>query len=390
MDLDEIKSDDYKDLHCTKCSDLLKLEHKTFNENVDGIQISINKLPLLVCPSCGETHFPLKTRVNLREIITEAKKREVDTFRGTRKDDAGKQKFNFCPKVDFDYDSTDYFYIPGLIRPWMDGALTPVFFKKEVLQKFRSDPAYDLNQGSNTYGTIYHPHGYISYGITRNDKVVCWLCDLDELPEDEQQYFKAFNIPSDHDIASEFYTAQIEVQWGTHSNENQIFENIKSSNKKCKENLGFEIFKQNDEEKLQEIIRPIFWDEQNLLPVVNSLNKTCIESINQEELKSDISKKDSDFDTTGLRGLKLLEKSIELNFPRLNAKKIMKPFFVLYDLRQVLEHDTGSNEAKILTSCYERMKISPDNGYEGLYDSIVQEAAKSLDEIINYEFKKEE
>ena len=154
--------------------------------------------------------------------------------------------------------------------------------------------------------------------------------------------------------------------------------------------MGFEIFKQNDEEKLQKISRPIFWDEENLLPVINSLNKTCIESINQDALKSDISKKDSDFDTTGLRGLKLLEKSIELNFPRLNAKKIMKPFFVLYDLRQVLEHDTGSNEAKILTSCYERMKISPDNGYEGLYDSIVQEAAKSLDEIINYEFKKEE
>jgi len=388
MDLDEIKSDEYKDLHCTKCSDWLKLEHKEFNEKVDGIQISINKLPLLVCPGCKEIFFPLKTRIHLRGIIAEAKKRGVDTFRGSRKDDAGKDKFNFCKNVDFDYDSTDYYYIPGLIRQWVDGALTPVFFDKKVLQKFRSDPDYTLNQGSNTYGTIYHPNGYISYGITRNDKVVFWLCDLDELPEDEQQYLKAFNVPSDHDIASEFYAAQIEVQWGAFSNEQQIFENIKSLNKKCKENLGFEIFKENDEEKLQKISRPIFWDEDNLLPVVNSLNKTCVESINQEKLKSDISEKDPEFDLKGLRGLKLLEKSLQLNFPRLDAKQIMKPLYVMYDFRKVLSHDTGSDEKKILTFCYERMEISPEKGFERLYDIIVSESAKSFDEIINYEFEK--
>jgi len=390
MDLNEINSDEFKDLHCTKCSEWLKVDHILFNENVDGVQILIDKLPMLVCPNCGETYFPLRTRIQLRGIIEEAKKRGVDTFRGKRNGSTGNEKFDFCKNVNFDYDSTDYITIPALYRPFNKGALTPVFFKKEVLQKFGSDPNYTLEQGSNTYGTIYHPHGYISYGITRNNKVICWLCDLDELPEEEQKYFSSFNIPSDHDIASEFYAAQIEVQWGSHSNENQLFENIKLVNKKCKKNFGFEIFKENDPQKLQDITRPIFWDEKNVQPVVNSLNKTCIESINQDVLKSDISKKEPDFDLGGLRGLKLLEKYISINFPQLNAEQVMKPFYVLYDFRKVLSHDTGSDEEKILKSCYERMGISPETGFEGLYDSIVSECGKSLDEIINHESKDKE
>ena len=390
MDLDEINSDNFKDLHCTKCSEWLKVDHISFNERVDGIQISINRLPMLICPNCGESYFPLRIRIQLRGIVEEAKKQGVDTFRGTRNNSIGNEKFDFCKNVEFDYDSTDYVTIPALYRPFNKGALTPVFFKKEVLQKFRSDPDYTLQQGSNTYGTIYHPHGYISYGITRNDKVICWLYDLDELPEEEQKYFASFNIPSDHDIASEFYAAQIEVQWGSHSNENQLFENIKLTNKKCKESFGFGIFKENDPQKLEKISRPIFWDEDNVQPVVNSLNKTCIESINQDVLKSDISKKDSKFDLNGLRGLKLLEKYITINFPQLNAEQIMKPFYVIYDFRKVLSHDTGSNEEKILKSCFERMGILPEKGFEGLYDSIVLGAAKSLDEIIDYDFEKKE
>ena len=390
MDLDEINSDKFKDLHCTKCSDWLKVDYIPFNERVDGIQLSIDKLPMLICSNCGETYFPLKTRIQLRKIVEEAKTLGVDIFRGTRNDPIGNKKFDFCKNVDFDYDSTDYTTIPALYRSFNKGALTPVFFKKEVLQKFSSDPTYTLQQGSNTYGTIYHPYGSISYGITRNDKVICWLCDLDELPEEEQKYFASFNIPSDHDIASEFYAAQIQVQWGSHSNENQLFENIKLTNKKCKENFGYVIFKETDPQKLQKITRPIFWDEDNVQLVVNSLNKTCIESINQDVLKSDISKKDLEFNLKGLRGLKLLNKYLTINFPQLNTNQIMKPFYVMYDFRKILSHDTGSDAKKILKSCYKRMKVLPKKGFEGLYDSIVLESTKSLDEIINYEFEKKE
>ena len=224
IDLDAIQSREYQDLHCTKCSDWLKLERIKFNEKLDGIQFLIDKLPVLVCPKCSEIYLPIRTRIFLQSMIKQAHEKGASGFQGILKDNCFQMKFNYCKKVDFEYDATDYYYIPGLWRHTDDGGLTPVFFDRKILQKFRSDPDYTIEQFSDTYGTIYYNEQWdIAFGITRNSKVICWLCDLDELPEKEQQYFKAFNVISDHDIASAFYKAQIEAEWASLSNEAKLF-----------------------------------------------------------------------------------------------------------------------------------------------------------------------
>jgi len=383
MNLEDINSDEYKDLHCTKCSDWLKIEIKEFDETIEGIHIYFDKLPFLVCPTCSEVYFPFRTKILLRGIIEEAKRRCVNRHKGTRRENASKQKYNFCKKVDFDYDSSDYDYIPGLIRPWRDGAITPVFFDRKVLQKFQTDPDYSVTLGSNTYGTIYHPHGFISFGINRNNRVIFWLYDLDKLPENEQYYLKSFNIPSDHDLGSDFYKAQIEVEYGELSNEKKLFEKMKSLNKNCQENTGIQIFRNIDEDKIEKVIRPIYWNEDNLSPVINSLNQICTESINVSDIKTDIEKKESSFDISGLKGLKLLQKWLQVIFKEIDAENIMKPFFVLYDLRKVFHHDTGNEKQEILKSCYDRMKIPSDKGLESLYDALIKELTNSIDTILH-------
>lgn len=46
-----------------------------------------------------------------------------------------------------------------------------------------------------------------------------WLGDIAKLDINEQHYLCSENINSDHDIASEFYEGQIEVQWAEPSKE---------------------------------------------------------------------------------------------------------------------------------------------------------------------------
>jgi len=92
-------------------------------------------------------------------------------------------------------------------------------------------------------------------------------------------------------------------------------------------------------------------------------------SFNSSEIKKEIKKLDSDFESNGLRSLRLLQKLIQLKFPELDAEEIMKPFFVLNDFRKVLDHRIDNPE-EVLDSCYERMGITENKDLETLYDAL--------------------
>jgi hypothetical protein len=61
-------------------------------------------------------------------------------------------------KVPFLYEAGDYYCIPGLVRDWDDGFLTPVFINKMVLLKYDADPAYQVSFASTTCGNIDMPN----------------------------------------------------------------------------------------------------------------------------------------------------------------------------------------------------------------------------------------
>lgn len=378
--MDVIRSQTRNSLLCGNCPDWLKLEYTSlFEESIDGVNVRIGELPMLVCPTCSQTYFTLMTLVLLSRMVEDAQAESKNLVYITKI--ANKTRFSYCQQIDFKYDATDYSHIPGLARPQRDGALTPVFFKKEVLHHFRSYPNYRVEHVSDTYGTIYHNDWPIPYGITRSNKVICWLYDLDKLDKNVQQIFKAFNIESDHDIASHFYAAQIGAEFTPITPTYSLFIQIGQINQLTQSKFCFKLFKKPDFARHESASKPIFWDKDNVLPVVNSLHQVCIESVKVQELKSEIKKKDPEFDFNGLRSLKLLTKWIQLCCPNLDSLSITKPLFVLYDFRQILEHDTGSDEAAILEGCYERMAVSERN-FENLYDSIVKGISHSFDEII--------
>lgn len=370
-------------LHCGNCGKWLCLTVKKFDQIVDGIHVVFDDIPILICISCKNEFQPDRTKRLISYVVSKAKEKGSTEYSGTRNTWVINKRYDFCKDVNFIYDATDCQYIPGLWRDiGKEGALTPVFFNRRVLHKYLSFDEYFVDIASDTYGTIYHPSGYISFGVNRNGKIIMWLCDLDELPLNEQYYLRSENIESDHDVGSEFYQAQIEAKFTELSQEHQLLKSKAEFEKFCFDNFQLHVFRYPTDiyETLKDLIRPVNWNEKGLTHVINSLNKICVESINPKGLRAEIKKLDNNVKTKDLRSLKLLEKWIELRFPELDAKEIMKPFFVLNDFRQVFDHDLGDvRETERLESCYTRMGITDKNkNYESLYDSLINSITKSF------------
>jgi hypothetical protein len=232
----------------------------------------------------------------------------------------------------------------------------------------------------NTYGTIYHNNWALSFGINRNGRVFCCFGDLEEIPKNELQYLLSYNVDSDHDVASEFYAATREAEFGELSNESKLLKARSEFEALCESRYRFKVFyyKRDDYEILGKLVRPVNWNERGVIHVINILTKLCVEAIHTDSLRVKIRKLDGNFEMEDMKGLKLLEKWLQLRTQKLDAHDVMTPFFVLYDFRLFLDHEMSDATAeKIINSCYERLDIDKDRKFEKLYDKIVECITKS-------------
>ena len=85
--------------------------------------------------------------------------------------------------------------------------------------------------------------------------------------------------------------------------------------------------------------------------------------------------------------LKLLENLIDNNNPKLDASKIMNPFFVLYDFRIILDHrHSKNNEKQKIESCYERLNIPVNyDNFEIFYNKLLEEITQSYSKLLEME-----
>ena len=265
-----------------------------------------------------------------------------------------------------------------------EGFLTPVFFNKTVLIKFDNWPGYRIWLASNTYGSIRKGEEFhIDFGINPNGKVVMWLGDIADLPEEEQHYLRSENVESDHDLGSEFYDAQIEAQFTPRSLEGNLIEARSDMLESFSRRFGQRI-SHLDEETLRLIesfCRPVVFSEKEMKNAFDILNKIFVEALDSKALANILQKEGVDFNNLGR--LKKLEIVLSHTFRDENVAEIMVPFFVLYDLRTKFSH-LGSEEGKekILLSVRARLRISEEEaGFDVLYEALVQKLADSCGTI---------
>ncbi|HEJ5651542.1 hypothetical protein [Pseudomonas sp. B14(2022)] len=377
-------------IHSYKTDDGQKLE-LTFDEvedNLNGIIVRTNGMPFLRDRRDNKLYKTPFTDVALEMLAEIARKNGQSSIDGVAPPAHIKDKRfdGLCPFVQFEYSNIEYLSIPGLGSEFSsNGFLVPVYFNNEVLNKYTQNPKYRIDIFSGTYGSIAQGDEWqISFGVNANKQVIMWLGDINELPVKEQQYLLSENIPSAFDIHSDFFDAQIENQWSEGAIENKCLNLRGQISDKVKSLYGHSLYKLPDEIGLTiaGLQKPIFWEDRHVAPVVESLNRIFIESLNENFLKNFLNSRDIKI-ASGARGLKLLESAIENLSDQSGARAIMSPFFVLYDYRINVCHlqsqETVMTKTKTIN---ERLSIEASNAsHEVIYDSLFEKIYDSLTKI---------
>ena len=368
-----------QDLYCDGCDGHLDLAFADFHQDVSGIDISISGLPVLRCEVCKRDHLPDGSRFAIIRIHEQAVEKGAPSVKVTRR--KTDETFNFT-SVAFLYDSDDYFYIPGLERPFDRGFLTPVFFNKEVLLKYEASPTYRVKFASTTYGEISNDSFYISFGINKNGKVVMWLGDVAKLPDAEQHYLRSENVESDHSIGSEFYEGQIDCIFTEPSKENKLFALRSEFVDACFTRFATKIAHLDNEvfNLALGFNAPVVDTDKERRHVADTLNKIYIESFDNAALAGIMTK--LGVDPKGLGSLKRLQAVLETVANGADIPKLLSPLYVLYDLRVAYAHLASADKVEeIAKSVTDRLGINATSGLMEVYERLTRELAVSFEAL---------
>ena len=391
----EITDEDRLQCQCGGCLVVEKItkEYKIKNNN----ECIIEDIPILQCSNCKKEvpNFSLFVKEVIKSSLQVLEESSIGNKKFNKKFITFfnifikhlKLTYHIKPKLPFKYDILDYYVIPGLFREYNIGFLTPVFFDLKVLDRYLDNQEYELELKSGSYYTLWKKEEEsfaISFGINGNQRVIMWLGDILELPEKEQYYLLAYNVESDHNLKSEFYNAQILVEWGSESKEGNIFKIISQINKKIKEKYSVNLTTLEKETLFyySQLHIPIKNTKKEFESLINILNKILVENIDVVSIKKILeTKKEINIKSSG--SLKLLAKLIYYicNFNTYDeAETFLSPLFCLYNLRIAADHLLSTeSEMEKLGKSLTKLNI-PEEEREN-YSYIYQELVSQLEEI---------
>lgn len=353
--------------------------------------VQFNGFPVLYCLNCEKWAIPSNLRFLILQPIEHAK--ISGQIKLTFNPEGGREEVDYSKYPDFKFSSMDYSFYPGLWRPWESGFLTPIFFRRRVLARYYSDPTYDLHWTSNSYGNVIVPPGHhIPFGVNKNGLVIMWLGDIAKLPDDEILYLRSENVDSDHNLISDFYRGQIDVEWDYQSKEREILELHAKLSEKLRVKWGIRFSKYDPETTIETLIgfaEPVHWTQKELGNVWQSMNNVLIECLNVDDLKRIVRLFDPEINLKGIRGLKLFQRLVECSM-NLPTQNVLNPFFVLYDLRVLASHKNSNSLNELLKSCNERLGLSAGNtDLKDLHSKLVDALCSAYEALIDSDFKHE-
>lgn len=175
--------------------------------------------------------------------------------------------------------------------------LTPVFFNKEVLDKYyKHSNTYNVEAGFVRCGGLW---GLPIDNDIPNNRIVVWLGDLGRnLPYLEQKYWRGFNVPPYGAISRTFFNQQILAKWCASEQPDLVFKSkyYKLYDKSFK-TLGWYFYLpllQGDEHCFSDIRIPTSDENSEFDSLILCLTKCLIDSLNERNMKKKLAMQDSD------------------------------------------------------------------------------------------------
>ena len=267
--------------------------------------------------------------------------------------------------------------------PQRDNFLTPVYFTKDLLVEFIYNPEYSCEFASETYGTLNIEDNLIPFGINPGGHLICWLGDINELPEEIKHIFRSKNIQSDKNIESEFKEAQLNAKFTEEITEVKLFLTLNKINTISLQKFNFKIF-DNTRISTEQLFlmcsnykRIVFNNEEDFKRIISDLNEKLIETINENEIRNYLISKGITI-SSNIGSLKIFEIFFKNIF--LDSQNKIAPLFYLSDLRIWADHSDcqGKFEEIILN-----LGLGADSSLDLVYKNLIQKIQETLTFLLN-------
>jgi hypothetical protein len=166
--------------------------------------------------------------------------------------------------------------------------LTPVYFRKEVLDKYYQKPGkYSVEDGLLRCASLWS----MTMDNHHDDRVVAWLGDLGrDLPHEEQLHWRSYNVPPAGAPSETFIRRQLLAQFAKSERLEHLFPQCYEKLKDvCEKILGWQLLlplTAEDAHHFRAIRIPSTDEQKDFDDLVQSLTKILIDSLNQKALNA--------------------------------------------------------------------------------------------------------
>ena len=209
-------------------------------------------------------------------------------------DDVAKKYIDFIIGTADDGEEVMHTSDPGRLADYFGGNpqaphyLTPVHFRKDVLDKYYQQPGkYSVDDNTLTCGSLWS----VTIDNHHDDRVVVWLGDLGrDLSYENQLHWRSHNISPAGSVSQTFFKRQVLAQFTDSAVPEHIFQRrYRELADICEKHLGWNLLlplAASDDHHFKSLRIPATNEQKDFDEVVHSLAKILIDSLNEKSLNS--------------------------------------------------------------------------------------------------------
>ena len=254
-------------------------------------------------------------------------------------------------------------------NPGSPNYLTPIFFRKEVLQKYFNYPEkYDVSDGYLYCGSLWG----LCLDNNHEEYILAYLGDLGHLAHTEQIYWKSFNIPPEGSISQVAFNRHFMAEFTDPTALDLIFKKeYNNANKAWEDKNDWVLFlplKPDDRFHFASLHIPLNPSQKEFDSQILSLTKLLIDSLNEKEITASISVTDDD------KGIDKLEKY----FSGSDKKDYKDQIIFLRNLQSLRSTGVAHRKGKNYTKACKHFELDKKNTIT-VYQEILRKAIAFLD-----------
>lgn len=255
--------------------------------------------------------------------------------------------------------------------------VTPVFFKKDVLTKYYSQPEkYSVEDGYLRCGGMWG----LRMDNNHSEFVMAFLGDLGHLSHNEQLYWRSFNVATKEKMSYTAWARGFEAKFTDPEKSDLFFkQKFTSFQEEWEKKFNWKFFRplaKEDEHHFKTLCVPLTNEQKEFDEQVLSLTKVFIDSLNEKELEKNLTI------ANGAKGIDKLEAF-------LNSKKVR--FNGLIEFLRNLQELRSTGVAHLKGSKYEKVKsafLIGDKDLSKVFDDIMIKCIWTLNTLESHFIKR--